>query len=130
MRNRRPQTPGSLELESFEGVKDEEEFPLIYAHQLKVSEFIRDVEKAGGKCLIHGVAGINRCAALATAELMLHEQLPLLEAVRRVKNARRTVLHNHSFRRQLVSLARSHGLLGDCPSPKAAPPAHAGKKTS
>lgn len=119
-----------LELESFEGVRDEEEFPLIYAHQLKVSEFIRDVEKAGGKCLIHGVAGINRCAALATAELMLHEQLPLLEAVRRVKNARRTVLHNHSFRRQLVSLARSHGLLGDCPSPKAAPPAHAGKKTS
>lgn len=118
-----------LELESFEGVEDEEEFPLIYAHQPKVSDFIRTVEKAGGKCLIHGVAGINRCAALATAELMLHEQLPLLEAVRRVKKARRAVLHNHSFRCQLVTLARSHGLLGDRPTPATAPAARSGKKT-
>ena len=154
-----------LELESFEGVEDQEEFPLIYAHQPKVSDFIRSVEKAGGKCLIHGVAGINRCAALATAgapavepanprtrvgdrgvrracatavaeltrcscaaELMLHEQLPLLEAVRRVKQARRVVLQNHSFRCQLVALARSHGLLGDRPG--AETPTQAAKKNS
>mmetsp|Transcript_15810 Transcript_15810/g.31961 ORF Transcript_15810/g.31961 Transcript_15810/m.31961 type:complete len:240 (-) Transcript_15810:115-834(-) len=115
-----------LELQSIENVEDDEEYPLIYTHQVKVSDFIRGVERAGGKCLIHGVEGINRSGALAVAELMLHGQLPLLEAVRQVKQARRVVLRNQSFQRQLVTLARSHGLLGDRPSAMAS--TQAGKK--
>ena len=95
--------------------EDEEGYPLVRLHQHAASSFIRAVLREGGRCLIHCVAGINRSGTLAAAELMLHERLPVLEAVQRCKEARRVILSNHSFQCQLVALARQQGLLGDCP---------------
>lgn len=46
---------------------DEEGFPLIERHQVHASSFIRGCLRAGGTCLIHCVAGINRSGALAAA---------------------------------------------------------------
>lgn len=104
-----------IETESIDEAEDEEGYPLVYTHQPFASEFINKAKAAGGVCLIHCIAGINRSGTLAAAELMLHERLPVLEAVRRVKQARRVVMSNHSFQAQLVALARTRGLLGDRP---------------
>ena len=47
---------------------------------------------------------------------MVSEQLPLLEAVRRLRDARGEVLTNASFQIALVRLAREVGLLGELPA--------------
>ena len=94
---------------------DEEGYPIIARHLHAAKEFINDAKATGGRCLIHCVAGINRSGCLATAALMLDERLEVLDAVRRVKGARRMVLENWSFQEQLVELARKEGLLGKRP---------------
>ena len=70
--------------------------------------------------------GINRSGALAIAELMTHERISVVDAVREVKLARGVVLQNQSFQCQLVQMARREGLLGDRPE---AEPAAEAKKT-
>ncbi len=94
---------------------DEEGYDML-AHQPEASAFIRAAHAANGRCLIHCQAGINRSGALACAELMLHERLPVLEAVNRCKAARGTILTNHSFGEQLVRLAKQTDLLGPEPT--------------
>ena len=58
------------------------------------------------------MAGINRSGFVAAAELMLHDRLEVLEALRRCFRARGLVLLNQSFRKQLLQTAHQHGLLG------------------
>ena len=94
---------------------DEEGYPILARHLDDVIAFIQRARDEGGRCLIHCQAGINRSGVLAIAALMLTEQLPVLEAVSRCKNARGVILSNHSFQTQLVALARRHGLLGQRP---------------
>lgn len=90
---------------------------MLERHHEEASAFVRRAKAEGGRVLIHCQAGINRSGVLACAELMLHDQLPVLEAVTRLKRARGTVLTNHSFQEQLVHLARRHRLLGPKPPP-------------
>ena len=97
--------------------EDEEGYEIIALHLQAAMAFIEEARRAsGGRCLIHCVAGINRSGTLATAALMLHERVNVLDAVHRVKASRRIVLENHSFQAQLVELARREGLLGVRPA--------------
>lgn len=66
----------------------------------------------GSKCLVHCQAGINRSGFIAACLLMLLDETPVLDVVRRLKAARGTVLLNPSFRLQLLEVAREHELLG------------------
>mmetsp|Transcript_862 Transcript_862/g.2364 ORF Transcript_862/g.2364 Transcript_862/m.2364 type:complete len:246 (+) Transcript_862:69-806(+) len=94
--------------------QDEEGYDIMQ-HLPEASAFIRRALAENGRCLIHCQAGINRSGALACAELMLHEQVSIVDAVTRCKEARGVILSNHSFQEQLVKLARTHELLGDVP---------------
>ena len=76
---------------------------------------IRSAREAGGCCLVHCAAGINRSGFIAAAERMLHNEEPVLEAVGYCKHARGTLLDNASFRLQLLEVAREHDLLGPRP---------------
>ena len=95
---------------------DEEGYPIVRRHLDEATAFIQRARSEGGRVLVHCQAGINRSGVIATAELMLSEQLPVIEAVRRVKAARGVLLSNHSFQAQLVALARERGLLGERPA--------------
>ena len=90
----------------------------LLPHVEAASEYVSGARDAGGRCLIHCHDGIDRSGLLATAMLMLHERLPIVEAVRRCKLARGVVLENESFRTQLCCFAQRHGLLGDEPAPE------------
>lgn len=93
--------------------EDDEQYPILARHLGEARGFVGAAREAGGRCLVHCVAGINRSGVVATAELMLHERLEVLEAVRRCRAARgRGCIGNRGFQEQLVALAREHGLLG------------------
>lgn len=100
--------------------EDEEGYPIIERHASEALAFISGALRQKGKCLIHCQAGINRSGVLACAALMLHERIPVTDAVARCKAARKQILINHSFQAQLVRLARKHDLLGPVPKPRAA----------
>mmetsp|Transcript_39927 Transcript_39927/g.116518 ORF Transcript_39927/g.116518 Transcript_39927/m.116518 type:complete len:115 (+) Transcript_39927:383-727(+) len=88
-------------------------------HLPTAAQFFARAKAASGRCLVHCVAGINRSGVLAASELMIHQRLPVLEAVKHMKAARGIVLQNESFQVQLVALARTEGLLGLEPSAEA-----------
>ena len=96
--------------------EDEEGYPMLPLHRDRAAAFFARAKAASGRVLVHCVAGINRSGVLAASELMVHERLPVVEAVRRIKAIRGTVLWNESFQAQLVVLARAEGLLGSAPS--------------
>ena len=95
---------------------DEEDYPILPRHFSEASAFIRCARDGGGRCLIHCQAGINRSGCLAVAALMSTQQVPLLEAVHRVKEKRGVLLTNTGFQAQLVAFARRNGLLGAPPA--------------
>ena len=94
---------------------DEEGYPMLRKHYDAASAFIRKARASGGKCLIHCQAGINRSGIIATAELMVDQRLPVVDAVKRAKSARGVILTNRSFQEELVAFAREHELLGQMP---------------
>lgn len=75
-----------LEAAGIEGLtlhgEDEEGYPMLARHFAEASAFIRKAAAGGGRCLVHCQAGINRSGVLVTAELMVHERLDVIEAVR------------------------------------------------
>jgi len=93
------------------GAKDEVAYSMR-AHLPDASAFFRSVREAGGVCLCHCAAGINRSGFVVASELLLHERRELLDAVRHLKWLRGTTLLNPSFQVQLIELARDEGLLG------------------
>ena len=95
---------------------DEEGYPLLKRHFVEASAFMNRARVEGGRCLVHCQAGVNRSACLAVAELMLSQQLPVLDALRRAKQARGVLLSNHSFQAQLIELAHANNLLGSRPA--------------
>lgn len=95
--------------------EDEEGYPMLRQHYDAASTFIREARNSGGKCLIHCQAGINRSGVIATAELMVDQRLPVVDAVKRAKSARGILLTNKSFQEELVAFARERGLLGQMP---------------
>lgn len=88
----------------------------IMQHYATVAAVVRRCRDAGGVCLCHCHAGINRSGALVAAELMLSERMPLLEVVERCKRLRGQILWNTTFRLGLVRLAKKEGLLGQLPT--------------
>ena len=95
--------------------EDEEGYPMIKNHFAEALAFVQGVSAAGGRCLVHCVAGINRSGLMAVALLMVSERLEVLDAVARAKRARGRILWNESFVLQLVALAEQEGLLGPRP---------------
>ena len=97
--------------------QDREDYPMLTTHWEEAWAFVRTVlSVTDGRLLIHCQAGVNRSGLLATASLMMHRRLPVLEALRHVRSCRgQPVLTNAAFRRSLVQLAAEHGLLGAAP---------------
>jgi len=110
---------------------DEDGYPMLERHLDAARTFIASAKKSGGKCLVHCVAGINRSGVLVAAEKMLSDRTTVLETVAHCRACRgNAYLWNHSFQEQLVSLARSEGLLGTKPGETGSvvvgvPPPHA-----
>ncbi|XP_059144103.1 dual specificity protein phosphatase 14-like isoform X2 [Physella acuta] len=72
----------------------------------RCADKIHQVEKKGGKTLVHCVAGVSRSASLCIAYLMKYHSMSLEQAYRHVKR-RRSVIHpNVGFWRQLIDFER------------------------
>ena len=83
----------------------------IMRHYSAAKHFIDKALRQGGRVLVHCELGINRSGAICVAYMMERERLPLLTAIKRIKNDRPTVLVNEGFQQQLVDFARNQGLL-------------------
>jgi len=94
--------------------EDKEEYDMLQ-HLPTAASYIDAARASGGTVFVHCRAGINRSGIVAVAEVMLHNQVSVLSAFRKCRDARGPLLSNHSFRRQLLSLAKEHGLLGLAP---------------
>lgn len=96
---------------------DEEGYQMLPLHLDSARAFIKHSIEAGGSCLVHCRAGVNRSGVLVAADLMLREQIPVLEAVKRCREVRGLpFLNNRGFQHQLVKLAEEHHLLGPRPA--------------
>lgn len=72
--------------------------------RLKTIYFVSHVQvaSAGGKILVHCVAGISRSASLCIAYLMKHHEMTLLNAYNHIKERRPSIKPNCGFFRQLI----------------------------
>ena len=109
--------------------EDEDGYPLLERHLEDARAFIGEAREAGGRCLVHCAAGLNRSGTIVAAEVMLHEGRTVLDVVSQCRRARGNLfLSNRSFQEELVALARRHSLLGVVPGeegsvvPRRAPP--------
>ncbi|NXN21088.1 DUS28 phosphatase, partial [Nycticryphes semicollaris] len=73
----------------------------LYRYFEQCSDAIEEAVKSGGKCLVYCKNGRSRSAAVCTAYLMRHRQLPLKEAFQTVKAARPVAEPNAGFWSQL-----------------------------
>ena len=97
--------------------EDREAYPMLQRHWHAAWEFVQEAcAMPNGKVLIHCFAGVNRSGLLATALLMIHARMPVLEALRHVRSRRGDVLLNNAFRESLVRFAAEYDLLGPQPS--------------
>mmetsp|Transcript_50818 Transcript_50818/g.145880 ORF Transcript_50818/g.145880 Transcript_50818/m.145880 type:complete len:248 (-) Transcript_50818:187-930(-) len=96
--------------------EDDEGYPMLPKHLSEARAFIDLARQAGGRCLVHCVAGINRSGVLVAAEMLLFTRRTVLEVVKHCRCQRgNAYLWNRTFQEQLVALARSEGLLGAKP---------------
>lgn len=97
---------------------DEEGYNMLGNHLEECQAFIQLAASAGGKCVVHCVAGINRSGVIAAAVHMLSEA-PSSNVLTTVAHCRRQrsncFLWNHSFQAQLVLLAEKQKLMGPLP---------------
>ncbi|NXP22213.1 DUS28 phosphatase, partial [Scytalopus superciliaris] len=73
----------------------------LYGHFEPCGAAIEEAVRAGGKCLVYCKNGRSRSAAICTAYLMRHRQLPLKDAFQAVKAARPVAEPNAGFWAQL-----------------------------
>ena len=85
-------------------------YPMLI-HYNAAKRFLDNALRQGGRVLVHCELGINRSGVICTAYMMESEELPLLTAIKRIKNDRPTVLVNEGFQKQLINFARDKGLL-------------------
>ena len=69
----------------------------------KVADKVDKVRKAGGRTLIHCVAGVSRSASLVIAYLMKYHRMSLLDAYTHVKSRRAVIRPNVGFFKQLIA---------------------------
>ncbi|KAJ1459980.1 protein-tyrosine phosphatase-like protein [Pelagophyceae sp. CCMP2097] len=95
---------------------DDGDYDVLGAHLANVRDFIESARRAGGKVLLHCIAGLNRSGVLVAAEYMLAGRVDLLRAVAHCRLQRgNEFLNNKAFQVALVALARREGLLGAVP---------------
>lgn len=95
---------------------DREGYLMFENHLDECRSYISSCRKSGGKCVVHCQAGANRSGIIVAAEFMLTKRMTVLEVIYHCRKQRGNVfLCNASFQRELVSLARSEGLLGPKP---------------
>ncbi|TRY59777.1 hypothetical protein DNTS_027182 [Danionella cerebrum] len=74
--------------------------PFLY----DAARFIHDaLSQHGVKVLVHCARGVSRSAVLVLAYLMIHENLPLTDAIKAICN-HRNILPNPGFLQQLIQL--------------------------
>ncbi|NWZ37150.1 DUS28 phosphatase, partial [Brachypodius atriceps] len=73
----------------------------LYRHFEPCGAAIEEAVRAGGKALVYCKNGRSRSAAICTAYLMRHRQLPLKDAFQAVKTARPVAEPNAGFWSQL-----------------------------
>ncbi|KAM4894902.1 dual specificity phosphatase 28 [Sylvia borin] len=73
----------------------------LYRHLEPCAAAIEETVRAGGKALVYCKNGRSRSAAICTAYLMRHRQLPLKDAFEAVKTARPVAEPNAGFWAQL-----------------------------
>ncbi|NXP45800.1 DUS28 phosphatase, partial [Heliornis fulica] len=73
----------------------------LYGYFEQCTDAIEEAVKSGGKCLVYCKNGRSRSAAICTAYLMRHRQLPLKDAFEIVKTARPVAEPNAGFWSQL-----------------------------
>jgi hypothetical protein len=106
-----PQFSGVTRYRQFHA-DDAHDYEILKLHFDAAKELIDEAKSSGGRCLVHCAIGSNRSGAICAAYLMQVERMNLLSAVQLLKERRGRVLSNNGFRRQLISFAREHGVLG------------------
>ena len=90
--------------------QDQESYDIMQ-HFEEVYSFVNQARQSQGRCLIHCMAGINRSGCLATACVMLIENIGPICAARKVFELRGMLLSNSGFVERLVKFAAERGLL-------------------
>ena len=89
---------------------DNEHYPIMMHFRL-ARAFIDSCLREGGRVLVHCEMGVNRSGAICVAYVMVHEQITLLQALRKVKYERPVLLCNEGFQKQLIKFAKERDLL-------------------
>ncbi|KAL1131395.1 hypothetical protein AAG570_011012, partial [Ranatra chinensis] len=74
----------------------------ISEHLHRIADVIHQVEKTGGKTLVHCVAGVSRSASLCLGYLIKYHSMTLREAYQHVHKLRPCIRPNSSFFAQLI----------------------------
>lgn len=69
-----------------------DEYPLLGNHLEEFVEFIEEQRAAGGRVLVHCIAGVNRSAALCVGYMIKHLRWPLSVAMQHALTARPMIL--------------------------------------
>ena len=69
----------------------------------KVADKIETVRKAGGRVLVHCMAGVSRSPSLCIAYLMKYQRMTLLNSYNHVKARRAIIRPNEGFFKQLIA---------------------------
>ncbi len=90
--------------------EDDDSYDMMQ-HFDEAYRFIEDARISGGKVFIHCLMGINRSGVITVAYCMVHKKMGPISAAKFVKKARRLILSNSGFQRQIVAFARERGFL-------------------
>lgn len=90
--------------------EDKQDYDIL-RHLPDARDVIDDAKRCHSKALVHCAMGINRCAAICAAYIMLDQGTDLMETVRNMKERRAILLFNTGFQQRLVEFARENGHL-------------------
>lgn len=90
---------------------DDNEGYNMMKHIEETKNFIDDAKRRKGRCFVHCAMGVNRSGFVCIAYVMIEKNMGLLEALETVRKKHGPVVCNPSFQKQLIRVARSHGLL-------------------
>merc|ERR1711997_423086 len=90
--------------------QDREDYPIMN-HFKEIHSFIENARTNNEKCLIHCMRGVNRSGVLATAHIMVKNNLGPITAAQIVYKKRGMLLTNPSFVSQLLFYAKENQYL-------------------